>query len=449
MANRQRSSSPQLPPSQQRDFQNSLGLSATDNRAVHLPSVSRGEQSICSTGRESLTLRGRLQYPGVERDQVSPRPNISTEDTSQPAPTRSAAVLAARQGAVRQNPHRQLVATASTPSRATCPAAASNEPSAERPRNGSMGLQGTLAATTGKGNCSNTLPTCLTKPQTGLSTLETSLFAAYRLQHLSAGSNGLETACFVLSRSPLETSSTRSLPTDRSNLAQSQASQSTLSTSASTTCRLGSLPSGSGGLAAIRVPTGKENPASRRKAPHELGLTSPGRRVRVLSTSNTRADTDISSRSSSSSQTESESSSDSPSISRTGSGVSSLSDRTYYGGAVSTSGLEFGPALTRGGSRTMPRNGPAQSVGVPPAKFGIGMETEFLLRARQASHKVQSLKDFARIVAKNHNAHVEPRDLWMYSDVGWFGSRSELNEWALIEDETIARQREPCKPFPF
>lgn len=93
-----------------------------------------------------------------------------------------------------------------------------------------------------------------------------------------------------------------------------------------------------------------------------------------------------------------------------------------------------------GSSRGAPESG--------PRTINIGIETEFLLGAYRADHSAGNLEDFAKILAADHNLRVRGSHLKMRRDLRPSKCISEYTDWCLTNDETIARQRSPCKPLP-
>lgn len=116
--------------------------------------------------------------------------------------------------------------------------------------------------------------------------------------------------------------------------------------------------------------------------------------------------------------------------------------------SVARTGEQFRPD-PRQTTRKVP--GPSQSnrVRAHNSKIGIGIETEFLLAARQPKHKANTIDEFGKIAAINHNDCVASRHPIMGTKVlSYPPSRAVFDQWALSEDPTISRSYEPCKLFP-
>lgn len=86
----------------------------------------------------------------------------------------------------------------------------------------------------------------------------------------------------------------------------------------------------------------------------------------------------------------------------------------------------------------------------PTDKIGIGIETEFLLRALEPENRAASMCKFADIVAANYNNRIPSQHPRMYETVRSFPPKKVITDkWALTKDATIERHREPCKPPAF
>jgi hypothetical protein len=100
------------------------------------------------------------------------------------------------------------------------------------------------------------------------------------------------------------------------------------------------------------------------------------------------------------------------------------------------------------GRATVPAPNRTDQVRAPAGKIGIGIETEFLLRARLPEHRAGTLHQFAAIVATNYNTRLaqHPR---MYENVRTLPTKKTIfDKWALTKDPTMARNCEPCTDKP-
>ena len=156
----------------------------------------------------------------------------------------------------------------------------------------------------------------------------------------------------------------------------------------------------------------------------------------------------ILSRRSSSSSEESTTSSGESSTSVEESFILIFSGSTRYSDwlAVDANGVQFRPK-PRGDARLMPRPHPPDWVRKCDGKFGIGIETEFLLRAYDAAHKAGTKVDFAECLQDNHNANVEIihpplRNETVFPDPD---PKYQGDEWSLVNDDTVETDREPCE----
>ena len=90
------------------------------------------------------------------------------------------------------------------------------------------------------------------------------------------------------------------------------------------------------------------------------------------------------------------------------------------------------------------------AVRAQASKIGIGIETEFMLKALRPEHIASTREKFAQILAINHNARVampNPRmdeDLWRYPP-----KRTSFHQWALSNDPSLLEKDESCKPPAF
>jgi hypothetical protein len=84
-----------------------------------------------------------------------------------------------------------------------------------------------------------------------------------------------------------------------------------------------------------------------------------------------------------------------------------------------------------------------------PRILNIGIETEFILAAHREDHSAETLEEFAMILAADHNLRVRGTQKKMRRDLRPMGYSDEYTDWCLVRDDTIERQRAPCKPLLF
>jgi hypothetical protein len=97
------------------------------------------------------------------------------------------------------------------------------------------------------------------------------------------------------------------------------------------------------------------------------------------------------------------------------------------------------------GRTIVPAPNRADQVRGPAGKIGIGIETEFLLRAMQPEHRAGTLHHFAAIVATNYNRRLAQQHPGMYENVSSLSAKKTVfDRWALTKDPTMTRNREPC-----
>lgn len=118
--------------------------------------------------------------------------------------------------------------------------------------------------------------------------------------------------------------------------------------------------------------------------------------------------------------------------------------------AVAPDGRQFFPPPVNGtvllpGYDTSQRRGERS----PACKIGIGIETEFLLRARQPENRRWTLVEFTEVVAAQHNSRVVDHHPEMMSDVQNSRPRTRFDRWALIVDHSMSTSQEPCALSPF
>ena len=157
------------------------------------------------------------------------------------------------------------------------------------------------------------------------------------------------------------------------------------------------------------------------------------------------------SRNSSTSSGESSTSSDDSSTSSAESLVPIMIGSTQYSDyvAVDVNGIQFKPPSHQ--DRILrPRSHPPRWVRNPSSNIGIGIETEFLLRARCVEHKAESKVKFAEILEDSHNTcvdlvHPPLREEVVFPDPC---PKYQGDEWTLVNDDTVVTDSEPCKPIP-
>lgn len=126
-----------------------------------------------------------------------------------------------------------------------------------------------------------------------------------------------------------------------------------------------------------------------------------------------------------------------------------LTSRSKPGGsrqykAVAASGQEFCPKAS-GHQVPLPGHSEPQRERSPEGEMGIGIETEFLLAARQPLDRRTKLNEFANVVARSHNANVALEHPRMTNDVEKPGARDQFDHWALVVDDSMSTGRSPCK----
>jgi Putative amidoligase enzyme len=83
-----------------------------------------------------------------------------------------------------------------------------------------------------------------------------------------------------------------------------------------------------------------------------------------------------------------------------------------------------------------------------PRIINIGIETEFMLTAHRDDHAADTLEEFAKILAANHNLRVQGTQKRMRLDLRPTEYAGEYTEWCLVKEETIYREWSPCKLLP-
>jgi hypothetical protein len=125
--------------------------------------------------------------------------------------------------------------------------------------------------------------------------------------------------------------------------------------------------------------------------------------------------------------------------------------------SIDANGLQFGPELV---NDVFPlpqaRNVPWPRYRHAAAKIGIGIESEFLLKARyRLPQPITSVNKFGKFVAENYNLQVPAYFPRMYSymenqeisESGYhiFAEPRGFDEWSLTYDATMSTSQEPCK----
>lgn len=78
-------------------------------------------------------------------------------------------------------------------------------------------------------------------------------------------------------------------------------------------------------------------------------------------------------------------------------------------------------------------------------KIGIGIETEFLLKARRSRDRRWKLDEFTEVVAMEHNFCVKDHHPRMINDVTNDLQNTRFDRWALTFDGSMSTTMEPCK----
>ncbi len=131
-------------------------------------------------------------------------------------------------------------------------------------------------------------------------------------------------------------------------------------------------------------------------------------------------------------------------------GESSNSRESAQDPSFASTGEQFWPKSVRGGEPRMPGPNRSGQARAPAGKFGIGIETEFLLKALRPEHRAGSMCEFAKLVANNHNKLVGLPHPRMYENARTCPpKRTSLDKWVLGKDPTMERKCEPCKPLRF
>ena len=75
----------------------------------------------------------------------------------------------------------------------------------------------------------------------------------------------------------------------------------------------------------------------------------------------------------------------------------------------------------------------------------LGIETEFLLAARNPDHVRPRLDRFAEVLAANHNAYVDRRHPRMNSTLLAPNDPDDYRKWSMVYESTNWRDKSPCK----
>ena len=81
----------------------------------------------------------------------------------------------------------------------------------------------------------------------------------------------------------------------------------------------------------------------------------------------------------------------------------------------------------------------------PNSKMGIGIETEFLLKAKAPEGRRSKFDQFTEVVTGGYNFSVQDRHPRMVNDVLNFGKRNRLDTWGLTTDSSMSTFKEPCE----
>jgi hypothetical protein len=80
----------------------------------------------------------------------------------------------------------------------------------------------------------------------------------------------------------------------------------------------------------------------------------------------------------------------------------------------------------------------------PIYKIGVGIETEFLLRALRPTNRGCGLIEFGQVLATQHNSQMLDRHPGMDNDLANSSTRTRFGKWALIVDPSMYTVEEPC-----
>lgn len=93
---------------------------------------------------------------------------------------------------------------------------------------------------------------------------------------------------------------------------------------------------------------------------------------------------------------------------------------------------------------SIPVKPPTLSQALRPG-MRLGIETEFLLSARQRSHQAVDLTRFVQILANNHNKEVWSQYPQMHHSLCQPEDPIDYKEWSMVYESSNATGREPCK----
>lgn len=105
--------------------------------------------------------------------------------------------------------------------------------------------------------------------------------------------------------------------------------------------------------------------------------------------------------------------------------------------AIEKPALQGGIPITNRSS-----SGPSQSEF---RHLRLGIETEFLLAARNPHHDRPRLDHFAEVLAANHNAYVGRQYPRMNSTLLAPNDPDDNTKWSMVYESTNWRDRSPCK----
>jgi hypothetical protein len=100
------------------------------------------------------------------------------------------------------------------------------------------------------------------------------------------------------------------------------------------------------------------------------------------------------------------------------------------------------------GEPDSPSKGRGKHAKVPKNSIGIGIETEFLLQARDPNTRFWNAKKFSAFLAQNHNREVPSSYPQMHSVVGLVMPqrfRDNFDAWTLLDDPTVGTSSAPCE----
>ncbi|KAF7510227.1 hypothetical protein GJ744_006923 [Endocarpon pusillum] len=111
--------------------------------------------------------------------------------------------------------------------------------------------------------------------------------------------------------------------------------------------------------------------------------------------------------------------------------------------SVAKTGAQFRPD-PRQTTQKVPGANQSDRARADNSKIGIGIETEILLAARQLKHKANTMEEFGKIAAINHNDCVASQHPRMGKSVlSYPPKRAVFDQWVLSDEPTISRSYEP------